>query len=158
MLDLIGQFEIQLIRKDELVFSRTINNGIATAGKDYLLNACFGLVTPASTWYIGLINNAGFSTLAPSDTMSSHAGWSELIDYNEGSRQLWTPVFALAGTITGISTVSFDINATVDVRGMFLASDSSKNGTAGRLWSTASFPAESLTATDEFRVNYTLNA
>lgn len=115
-----------------------LRNAAVTVGLNYLLDAGFRNQTVVTAWYIGLIDNSGFSALSAADTMSSHAGWSEFTDYDEAARQAWTIANAAAsGSLATSTAASFTISATGSVRGMFLTSSSTKSGTTGTLWATA---------------------
>lgn len=114
------------------------HNAATTAGLNYLLDAAFRAQTAVTTWYIGLIDNAGFTALAAADTMSSHAGWAEFTSYSETTRQAWTIANAAAsGSLTSSATTTFTISADGTLRGLFLASSGTKSGTTGTLWATA---------------------
>lgn len=115
-----------------------VKNAAVTVGLNYLLDAGFRNQTVITAWHIGLINNSGFSALSSSDTMGSHAGWSEFTDYDEATRQAWTIANAASsGSLASSTATSFTISANGTVRGMFLTSSSTKSGTTGTLWATA---------------------
>lgn len=115
-----------------------LRNAAVTVGLNYLLDAGFRNQTVVTAWYIGLINNSGFSALSAADTMSSHAGWTEFTDYDEATRQAWTIANAAAsGSLATSTAATFTISATGSVRGMFLTSSNTKSGTTGTLWATA---------------------
>lgn len=90
-------------------------------------------------WYCGLVDNAGFSAFAAADTMASHAGWSESTAYTQANRVTWSPGAASAGSVSNSSVMTFSINATVTVHGIFIASSSTKGETASTLFGTAAF-------------------
>lgn len=120
--------------RDEWAF----HNAAVTAGLNYLLDAGFRAQTAVTTWYIGLIDNTGFSALAAADTMASHAGWSEFTSYSQTARPSWTISNAAAsGSLASSSATSFTISADGTIRGMFLTSLSTKSGATGTLWATA---------------------
>lgn len=112
-------------------------NGAVTVGLNSLLDVGFRNQTQISAWYIGLINESGYSALSAADTSASHAGWAELTDYTSATRLAWSPNAASGGTLATTSPVTFTINASVSVRGMFLASSSTKNSVVDTLWATA---------------------
>lgn len=115
-----------------------VRNAAVTVGLNYLLDAGFRNQTVITAWYIGLIDNSGFTALSSSDTMSSHAGWSEFTGFSNVTRPAWTIANAAAsGSLASSSATSFTINANGTVRGMFLTSDSTISGTTGTLWATA---------------------
>lgn len=153
-----GLFTIEHRNKEgELIGVYQVPNGIVDTGLNYLLDAGFNGGSAISTWYIGLVDNAGFSLFANSDTMASHAGWSESTAYTEANRVTWTSGAASGRAITNGSTVDFSINATVTLHGIFVSSDNTKGGTSGTLWSTAAF-ASNVTANngDTLKVTYSV--
>lgn len=115
------------------------DNGVCSAAMDDVNNVYLRNGTPKAAWYMGLIDNAGFTTLAYADTATSHTGWSENSSYVSATRPVWAPAASSAQAVVNISAVAFTINATVNIRGIFVISDSTKGGTAGLLYSTAAF-------------------
>lgn len=117
-------------------------NLVTTAGLNKLLDATFktGLTTPA--WYVGLVDNASFSAYNAADTMGSHAGWNEGTPYSNANRPTWTPGSVAAGSVdNSASKAVFNINATLTVRGCFLADENTKGGTTGTLYGEGDFAA-----------------
>jgi len=132
-------------------------NGITDEGIHYLLEAGFRSGTAITAWYAGLIDNSGFTGVDPSDTMASHSGWSELYtEYDESVRQ--TLSFGAAATRQITAEVSFTMNATKTVEGIFVTSVDTKNTATGTLWSTALFSsAPGLVSGNVLTANYTLS-
>jgi hypothetical protein len=88
--------------------------------------------------YIGLIGSSGFTETLKADTMSSHAGWSEIhSEYSEGARPQWSYGSASGGVVSAIANFSFTSSATV--KGFFVTTDSTKNGSSGSLVHTQLF-------------------
>jgi hypothetical protein len=135
-----------------------VPNGIVDVGLNHILETEFNGGTPVTSWYIGLVNNAGWSAFANADTMGSHAGWVESDDYAEATRPEWTAGTAASRAITNASTVDFSMDATVTLKGIFITSVATKLGTTGVLWSTAAF-ASTVAATngDTLKVTYTVS-
>lgn len=84
------------------------------------------------------VSGAAYATeLVASDTLVSHiTGWTEGTPYSNATRPGWTKNGAAAAGAMSNSTskASFSINATARVYGAFLATDSTKGGTAGSLY------------------------
>jgi len=141
------------------IFSMEQPNGIVDTGIHHVLDRFNDTAGPEATlapWYAGLIDNASFTGLADADTMASHAGWIENQDYSESVRQ--TLSFAAAASRSISDSVSFSINATVTIEGLFVSSDSTKGGTSGTLFSTAQFAsAPALVSGNTLTANYTLS-
>lgn len=136
-----------------------IPNGIVDAGLNNILDVMFHGETQTATWYIGLVDNAGWTAWADADTLASHAGWSEFTDYTEGTRVAWTEGAASSRSMTNAATCDFSINATGNVKGIFISSNSVKStGNTGTLWSTAAFSSVVATANgDTLKVTYTVS-
>jgi len=154
-----GKYHVEHWREGKLIAIYDFKNGITNVGKNYLLGTGFHAEAQIATWYIGLINNAGFTALAATDTMAAHAGWTETTSYNEATRVEWTEGVPAAQSITNVVAVTFTMNASLTVNGIFLNSVNTKGGATGTLWSTGSFAAPvPVVNLDELKVTYTLNA
>lgn len=135
-----------------------VPNGIVDVGLNHILETEFRSGSQITTWYIGLIDNSGFSALAAADTMGSHAGWTENTDYDEASRPTWSPGAAASRQITNGTTVDFTMNDTATIKGIFITSNNTKGGSTGTLWSTAAFGSTvAVAASDVLKVTYTLS-
>lgn len=154
-----GHFTVECYDKNGLLkWTQAFPNGIVDVGIEYLLDAGFNGGSQVSTWYMGLVDNSGFSAFANADTMSSHSGWSESTAYSESTRPEWTAGAAASRAVTNSSTVDFSMNATATIRGIFITSDNTKSGTTGTLWSTAAFSSNaSVTNGDTLKVTYTVS-
>lgn len=118
-----------------------IRNAATDAGLNDLLSAGFAAGTQRPAWYLGLIDNDGFSAIPATDTLSSHPGWTEVTAYTSATRPQWTPLSVAGKLVQNTSVVNFTMNATKTLRGIFVASDSTKGGTSGILWATALLPS-----------------
>jgi len=157
-----GKFVVEHFDKDgNLKNKYEINNDITNEGKNTIFDVMFsdGTQIAASSWFIGLISNSGFSALAAPDTMASHAGWTEFVGYTQATRVAWGPGEPAAQSISNATPATFDINATGTVKGPFIVSQSTKGGTTGKLWATALFSADVPVANgDQLKVTYTVAA
>jgi len=133
------------------------NNGITDVGIHYLLEAGFRGGSAISTWYAGVIDNAGYTGVAAGDTKGSHTGWTEITtQYDEAARQ--TLSFGAAATRLITAEVSYTFNASKTAKGLFVTSVSTKGGTTGTLWSTAIFASPpALVLGNVLTANYTLS-
>ena len=134
-------------------------NGIVDVGLNHILETQFNGGTPIGTWYIGLVDNAAFGSFADADTLSSHSGWSEFTSYTESNRVTWAVGTATARAISNSTTADFSINATGNLKGIFVSSNNVKStGNTGTLWSTAAFSSVVATANgDTLKVTYTVS-
>jgi hypothetical protein len=159
ILDKVNPVIFEHYRKGKLIDREITHNGITTPGKNSLFDVYFRAQTQITTWYFGLIDNASFSALNAADTMSSHAGWIECTTYDESARPTWSPDAAASGAITNTTAVTFNISATKTLNGMFIVSNSTKGGTTGVLWATASFSTtKSVVDDDQIKLTYQLSA
>ena len=134
-------------------------NVITNVGKNSILDVGLGGVAQIDPWYIGLVNNAGFTAFAVTDTMSSHAGWTEWQSYTEANRVEWTSGAATAQSITNATPADFNQSASGTLKGIFITSNNTKGGTTGTLWSGASFATPIVVAnTDLLKITYTVSA
>jgi hypothetical protein len=154
----MGRYQVEHIRDGKIIGVHEFPNGIVTVGKNALLDSFFRNTAPPAAWYTGLVDNASFSAFAAADTMSSHAGWIEATIYTEATRVQWSPGAASAGSITNGTVMTFNINATGTIKGIFVVSNNTKGGTTGTLWSTAAFGSTvAVNNTDQLKITYTLS-
>jgi hypothetical protein len=134
-------------------------NGIVDEGIEHLLDVGFHGSSATATWYIGLVNNSGFSAFADADTLSSHGGWSEFTSYTEANRVEWAEDAAASRAISNSTTADFSINASGNLKGIFVSSNNVKStGNTGVLWSTAAFSSVVATANgDTLKITYTIS-
>jgi hypothetical protein len=139
------------------------SNLVVNVGLAQMAGSALTGTTQITTWYVGLYGAGATNTPAAGDTMSSHAGWTEITPYANGTRI--TAVFATATTANpsvvtnSASPASFSINASSTVGGAFLTSDSAKGGTTGILFSAADFTSGDRTVVtgDILLVTYTFS-
>lgn len=152
---IIGRHTVEIWRQGRLIHKEEVRNGIVDEGADYVLEAAFlNAATGVATWFIGLITNPG--TLDPTDTLASHAGWTEWTDYDEVNRPAWTAVAASRSISNTAAPAEFTINAGGTVKGILVASVNT--GTSGLLWSTANFTSPIVViAADVIKVTYSVS-
>jgi hypothetical protein len=141
-----GAYHVECRDKDgNLKWAAESKNLVVNAGLAYMAGSALTSVTQITSWYLGLVTGPGSgTTYAAGDTMSSHAGWTEFVNYSNATRVAAT--FATATTANpsvATNTASpavFNINgAGGTVAGAFLTSGSAKSGTTGTLFSAADF-------------------
>jgi len=151
-------------------------NQVVQVGKIFmfqqtLLTSPIALVGP----YLGLVSGTG-NTFSPTDTMTSHAGWSEFIAYTVGGSAVrGTAVFATptgnSNTTPGSNVVTASATAITytitgaggTVGGCFLVTgsgaSSTLSNTGGTLYSAGAFgTAKTTTAGDTVSVTYSTTA
>lgn len=153
-----GVWTVEHIRDGQVIGTQVIRNSVPDVGMNALLGIMFDSVTQITTWYIGLVDNAGFSAFANSDTMASHSGWVESVAYSDAARITWGAGTATARSITNATAATFNINATATIHGIFVVSNNTKGGTTGTLWSTAAFGSNVVVNNgDQLKVTYTVS-
>lgn len=129
------RYQLACWRAGVCVWAVTFPNLVTTAGKNALLDATFktGLAVPA--WYVGLVDNAGFTAYAVTDTMAAHAGWVESSAYTDATRPAFTMGTIAAGSgDNSAAKATFHMNTAITVRGAFLTNNSTVSGTTGTLY------------------------
>jgi len=136
-----------------------VNVGLQDMNAKYFTGSAY-----TAAWYIGLYGAAASNNPAAGDTMSSHAGWTEVTAYSQTTRPactFGTPTTANPSVATNsASPASFSINGTTTVGGAFLTSNSTKSGTTGTLYSAADFSSpgdRAVVSGDTLSVTYTLS-
>ena len=137
--------------RQKLLWETVIKNLVTTQGKNKYLDATLKTGLTGPVWYVGLVNNAGFTAYAVGDTAAKITttanppttnGWQELTAYSETTRQVWTPgAVAAANVDNTLSPAAFTANATNTIRGAFFVSSNIKGGAAGVLLGEADFGA-----------------
>jgi len=152
-----GVYKFTLFRKGEIVDQWEAENVVTNEGLDDILEKYFNGSSYTSDHYVGLTD--GTPTVAGGDTLSSHAGWTEITDYDEANRVALSMNAASSQSIDNNgSEATFSINATVTIGGAFVATVNS--GTSGTLLSVAAFTGgdRSLQSGDTLNVEYTMSA
>jgi hypothetical protein len=160
-----GLFEIKCHDKDgNLKWEAQSKNLVVNVGLQYMAGSALTSVAQITTWYIGLYGAGASNTPAAGDTMSSHAGWTEVVAYSNATRVAATFVTATAANPSVVtnsaSPATFNINGTTTVGGAFLTSGSAKSGTTGTLFSAADFGSpgdRSVVTSDTLSVTYTFS-
>lgn len=159
--------EYEFVARDrygKLKWREVVPNLTTTQGLNDLLTKYFKGSAYTAAWFMGLIDNAGFSTLAAGDTAAQIGGsnaWSESSAYSESVRQTLTLGSASAGSINNTASKAVftcNTNSTV-IKGGFIVSNSTKAGTTGILYGEAAFASnKSLDSGDVLTVGATLTA
>ena len=140
-----------------VLWTEECENLLTTAGATDLLAKYLKGSAYTAAWFVGL-KAAG--TIAVGDTMASHAGWTEVTAYSQATRPALTLGTPAAGSVdNSAAPAAFSINGTTTIAGAFVASDSTKGGTAGVLYGAADFAsARSMFNLDSLNVTVTLTA
>ena len=161
----LGRFNFECIGADGKVkWTESVPNLVVNVGLAYMAGTALTSVAQITAWFIGLYGAGASNTPAAGDTMSSHAGWTEVVPYSNATRVACTFVTATTATpsvaTNTASPASFSIKATSTVGGAFLTSGSAKSGTAGTLFSAVDFSApgdRAVVSGDTLNVTYTMS-
>lgn len=157
-----------------LKWTEEFPNLVNAVGKQLMLDTLLkGTSYSVTGPFLGLIDGAG-STFAASDTMTSHSGWTEFVNYTVGGSAVrGTAVFASATstgstpsnvTTSAATAITYTITgAGGTVGGCFLVTGSGAsstiNNTGGTLYSAGNFTtAKITTAGDTVSVTYSTTA
>lgn len=140
---LSGSYSVECIGADgQVKWTDTIKNLVVTVGRNDLLDKYFAGSAYTAAWYMGLVDNAFFTAYAAGDTLASHSGWLEFLDYTGTNRATVSWAAASAGS-KATSTTSFNINASGTVLGAVMCTTQAKgtasNGGVGILYSAGTF-------------------
>ena len=147
-----------------LKWSDSIHNLVVNVGLQDMNTKYFTGSSYTAAWYLGLYGSGSTNDPAASDTMSSHAGWTEVTAYSQATRPACS--FGTASTANPSvisnsgSAATFSINATTTVGGAFLTSNNTKGGTTGILFSASDFQSpgdRSVVSGDTLTVTYTFS-
>jgi len=161
-----GKFLIECYDKDgKLKWTDESKNLVVNVGLQYMAGTALdGSTARITSWYLGLYGAASSNDPAAGDTMSSHAGWTEVTDYTEATRPAATFVAATTANPSVVtnsaSKAQFTMNNTVTVGGAFLTSNNTKGGTSGTLFSAKDFSApgdRNVVSGDVVLVTYTFS-
>lgn len=160
-----GKYTVECFDKDgNLKWVAESKNLVVNVGLQYMAGVALTSTAQITSWYLGLYGSGSTNSPAAGDTMSSHAGWTEVTDYSEANRPTATLTAATLANPSVVTNTSnkavFTINGTTTVGGAFLTSDNTKGGTTGTLFSAADFSApgdRSVVSGDILNVTYTFS-
>jgi hypothetical protein len=164
MLAVGGTFHVECFdRHGRRRWVDSAKNAVTSAGLDSLLSIYFNNGTPIAIFYVGLVDNAGFTSFNAADTLASHGGWAENTSYT-GTRQAWGNGASSGQSVTNATPLSFamtpSIGSPATIRGLLLASHTSSNSSSFLLFSTAAFSQGNQVVNngDTLKVTYTVAA
>ncbi|MES2048877.1 MAG: hypothetical protein V4447_10780 [Pseudomonadota bacterium] len=140
-------------------------NLVVTQGKNDLLDKYFAGSAYTAAFFLGLISSTSYSAIVAADTMASHAGWLEAGGANTPTYAASTrPSVAWAAASAGTKAISpgivFTFSGSGTVKGGFLTTNSTKDGTTGTLYSAGLFTGgdQPVVSTNTLTVSYTAGA
>ena len=172
-----GHYTVTCRDKDgNLKWEETFPNQVVQIGKQLMLDtllrgSSYTVVGP----FLGLVSGSS-NTFSPTDTMTSHSGWTEFVNYTVGGSAVrGTAVFAAStgnnNTTSGSNVVTSSATAITytitstggTVGGCFIVTGtgavSTQSSTAGTLYSAGAFGTpKTTTAGDTVAVTYSTTA
>lgn len=151
-------YVIECVRDGKVIWTEEFDNLVVNEGLNDALDKQFKASGYTAGWYVGLTGNS--PTFAPGDTMASHAGWTEVTNYNAATRPALTLGSVSGGSVNNsASKASYTVSAGgANVGGAFVVANSTKGGTTGVLYGGGAFSANrALLQDDVLNVTITLS-
>lgn len=153
---LATHYKVEAFRENKPLWVDEFDNIVVNDGLDDSLDKHLKGSGYTAAWYVGLTD--GTPTVDAADVMNSHAGWAEVIAYDELVRQTLT-----LGSVSGQSVsntaspavFTISTNTTV-IGGAFITSGSAKSGVAGVLYGAGAFTLGDRTLNDGDTLNVTV--
>jgi hypothetical protein len=161
----VGTYHANCVRPDgTLRWEEDFPNTVTTVGKNYLLDNGMAGSSFTAAFYLGLISSVSYSAISAADTMASHAGWTEAgianaPTYSQSTRPAAAWSSASAGAKALSAALAFSITSTGTLKGAFLTTVSTKDGTTGTLFSAGLFTGgdKVVANADTVNVSYSLS-
>lgn len=156
-MEIHGHYIVRCVGADgQVKWSESFDNLVTTVGKNDMLDKYLA----GTTWTTGTVYMMlkGTGTAAAGDTMSSHAGWSELnASASSGARQSVSFSAASSGSKATSAAVAWSITGSATVAGVaiVIGGTSTNANTTGVLFSVGDFGApRSVVNGDTLNVTY----
>lgn len=145
-------------KNGNLKWKDTIKNLVVNEGLDDALDKYFKGSAYTAAHYVGLTD--GTPTVAAADSMATHAGWTEVVAYDEAVRQTLTLGAVSSQSVdNSASKAVFTISTnSTTIGGAFITTNNTKSGTTGTLYGGGAFTAGDKTLDDNDVLNVTVTA
>lgn len=141
-----GIFTVRCHDKEgNLKWEQKSHNLVVNVGLAFVNTTFFKGSGYTAAWYVGIYGPAATNNPSSTDTMASHAGWTEVTAYTNATRPAAT--FGAATTAdpsviaNSAAPAQFLVNASANVGGAFLVNDDTPGGSSGTLFSASDFAA-----------------
>lgn len=160
-----GRYVARCYDKDgNLKWEDHFDNLVTTLGANDMLDKYLAGSNWTGAFYMGLISSTSYGAgPAAGDTAASHAGWAEAGGgnapaYSATSRPAVSWATAAARSKAMASAISFTFTSPGTIKGSFLGTNATKDGTAGLLFSAGLFSGgdKVVAANDVVQVSYSL--
>lgn len=147
----------RVVREDEF------DNLVVTVGKNFLLDNGMAGSAYTAAFFMGLVSLVSYSAIVAGDTQASHAGWLEAGGANaptySGVRKTTAWSAASAGSKALSAGLVFTFTGSGTVKGCFLTTVSTVDGTTGTLFSAGLFSGgdQPVVSTNTLTVSYSLS-
>lgn len=152
----------KMLPMEEVKSEELFANLVTTVGKNFLLDNGLAGSAYTASFFLGLISSVSYTAVAAADTMTSHAGWLEAGSanaptYSQANRPTAAWSAAASGSKSLSAALTFSITSAGTVKGAFLTTNSTKDGTTGTLYSAGTFTGgDKIVANgDTLSVSYT---
>lgn len=162
-----GVYSVKCFDGETLLWEDTFDNVVTYVGQNLMLSSSLqGSGYTVTGPYMGLISSVGWSAPAVTDTMSSHAGWTEAGNTNAPTfAARVAPAFSApaSGVIATSAAVSFTMTGAGTLEGAFIVYGSGASTTidttTGTLLSAGAFTggAQPVNAGNVVQVTYSLS-
>jgi hypothetical protein len=152
----VGKYKVWVKRKDgSITDEEIIHNIITTEGINNMQDVYFHGSSQTATWYIGIYTGTYTPVItATAATIASAA--TETSSYDESNRVAYNEAAASSRvTSNSANPAEFTASATIAVKGAFLISSATKQGTSGVLFSVSNFSStKNLDDGDKLYIQY----
>ena len=144
----------------ELAWAETFRNQVKDVGANDLLDKYLAGSAYTAAWYLGLISSVSYTSVTnAADTMASHSGWTEAgatnaPNYSSPAARATAAFSAASGRSKALSSaLAFTMSGSGTLKGAFLTTVSTKDGTTGILYSAGLFSGGDRTVASSDVVN-----